>query len=111
GSKHRFYDTLHPGETAIASIRYTRDSSYLRMTEPSATTKLVEFPNGTRHLYQKDDTLSNLGYTKYNLRYIYDSFSSVSNGVPTSNYVQFDYTYTTDATGTWISQWTITDTA
>jgi RHS repeat-associated protein len=48
GARHAFYPTLHEGEAATAGIEYSRDGSYLRYIAASRT---VEFPDGTRHVF------------------------------------------------------------
>jgi RHS repeat-associated protein len=48
GARHAFYPTLHEGEAATPGIEYSRDGSYLRYIAASRT---VEFPDGTRHVF------------------------------------------------------------
>jgi len=111
GSEHLFFRTLHDPKCAGAvttdcdpidtAVRYTRDGSYLRMKDINATTKLVEFPDGTmqRFVVSSGTTAG----TVYPPDYIYHRFSAPdANGVPTANYVKID-----TATA---NQWTITDT-
>jgi len=48
GARHAFYPTLHEGEAVTAGIEYSRDGSYLRYI---AATRTVEFPDGTRRVF------------------------------------------------------------
>lgn len=107
GAEHQFFTTLHEGETATTGVSYTRDGTYLRRKEPTATTRIIEFPNGLRHLYELQ-TSNNT----WLLRYIYDSFSTTdATGIPTTNFVSIAPALpVTDALGTYVPNWTITDT-
>ncbi len=50
GSQHYFYQQLHEGENdGSTSTLYTRDGSYLRLTEVDADNVLIEYPDGTKH--------------------------------------------------------------
>ncbi len=50
GADHMFYPTLHDGDPVSATVRYTRDGSYLRMKDLAGGVRIVEFPDGTvRH--------------------------------------------------------------
>ncbi len=51
GAEHRFWDTLHLGETNSSVRWYTRDNSYLRMIQVSGTKRTIEFPDGTLHTF------------------------------------------------------------
>jgi RHS repeat-associated protein len=48
GARHAFYPTLHEGDVPTAGIKYSRDGSYLRYLAASRT---VEFPDGTRRVF------------------------------------------------------------
>ena len=53
GGLHKFHPTLHfndPLEADNPAVWYTRDGTYLRMTESGAT-RLIDFPNGHRHTF------------------------------------------------------------
>lgn len=54
GGRHQFYQSLHPTDCAPGScpagVFYTRDGTYLRLTQTSTGFKL-EFPDGTYQLY------------------------------------------------------------
>lgn len=51
GGRHRFWDTLHPGETPVSGVlQYTRDGSYLRMS--AGQTRKVQFPDGTLQIFR-----------------------------------------------------------
>jgi YD repeat-containing protein len=50
GSKHVFFPTLHPNETADPNVQYTRDGTYLRLTVSSSRLDLA-FPNGVVHSF------------------------------------------------------------
>ena len=57
GAQHYFYDQLHEGEAdGSATTWYTRDNSYLRLTQVSAGLYEVEFPNGEIHSFGYLDT-------------------------------------------------------
>ncbi|MDX1998979.1 MAG: hypothetical protein SF066_14780, partial [Thermoanaerobaculia bacterium] len=60
GSDHLFYSDLHgvtPGVDACTNATcYSRDGSYLRLRRLSASQKVLEFPNGERHLYERVGT-------------------------------------------------------
>jgi RHS repeat-associated protein len=88
GAEHTFHDTLHAGagEAAVMSVRYTRDGSYLRMRDLSASQHEVEFPDGTIHKFDKFDE-------SYRLIEIRDQFAN-------PNVVTVEYSPTT---------WTIAD--
>jgi RHS repeat-associated protein len=50
GDTHYFWATLHEGESAVGSWRYTRDGSYLRMYS-NGSDRRVYFPNGVKATY------------------------------------------------------------
>ena len=51
GAEHGLYDRLHEGETAVGTVKYTRDNSYLRFRSISSTRKEVDFPDGTTRIF------------------------------------------------------------
>ncbi|HEX8172204.1 MAG TPA: hypothetical protein VF824_16840 [Thermoanaerobaculia bacterium] len=100
GGDHVFFRTLHapecgPGQSANCdpvddNTRYTRDGSYLRLKKIDENTREVEFPDGLRHRFVKNNSL-------WELRLIYNRHVDTDGN---RNYVQFDYSPNT---------WTITD--
>lgn len=104
GGDHVLYPTLHGTGAADGIHTYSRDSTYIRMTKVTDTTRNIEFPDGTYHVFKELDqnfgtpwteTLSP-GFGTWKLVEMRDRFgNSVS--------IQ----YTTDAT--WAEKWTITD--
>ena len=66
GSTHRFYETMHEGETAVAGYRYTRDGSYMRLVAsnyspgqecaPGWLSATVEFADGRRQTFSRTGT-------------------------------------------------------
>jgi RHS repeat-associated protein len=54
GGRHYFYETPHPDSTAggAASVLYTSDGSYLRMRVANPRKRVVDFPNGTRYIFE-----------------------------------------------------------
>ncbi|HWM95039.1 MAG TPA: RHS repeat-associated core domain-containing protein [Thermoanaerobaculia bacterium] len=51
GAEHTLYDTLHEGEAAVSTVKYSRDNSYLRFRSVSSAEKAVDFPNGTTQTF------------------------------------------------------------
>ena len=47
GGEHSFRSTLHEGEPVVSGVEYTRDGSYLRLRTINASTRAVDFPDGT----------------------------------------------------------------
>ena len=56
GAEHAFYQGLQtvgpPGVDPCVTACYSRDGSYLRMTTVSSSQRIVEYPDGTRHVFQ-----------------------------------------------------------
>lgn len=69
GSEHLFYPTLHPGETAVANVFYSRDGSYLRLKLLPGDLYEVEHPGGAIHKFAKAGA-------EYRLTQIRDRFTS-----------------------------------
>jgi RHS repeat-associated protein len=70
GSEHTFYDRLHDDEEPVPdSVFYSRDGSYLRMTE-LATGNQVEFPSGEIHEFWNE------GVAKGELKRAFDRFGN-----------------------------------
>jgi len=97
GSTHQFYETLlepvcdsahHDNcDPVVPGIWYTRDNSYLRIRTLSESAVVVEFPDGGRHRFRRDDTPNE----NWALEYIYGVSSTLVDGIPTTNYVHFTY--------------------
>ncbi len=55
GADHGFYADLHDsgqaGVDPCGAVCYTRDGSYIRMTTLSSIQRMVELPDGTRHIF------------------------------------------------------------
>ena len=51
GGRHGLYSSLHPFDAIEAGVTYSRDSTYLRMTELASGDLTVEFPDGTVHTF------------------------------------------------------------
>lgn len=96
GGEHLFFDTLHEPkcsatittncDSAATGVRYTRDGSYLRLKDLGTAYRLLEFPDGTRELYDA---------TYNRILYRFTASSTVdATGVPTTNFVKFDYSTT-----------------
>jgi hypothetical protein len=104
-SEHLFYPTLYDPvctttgqtncDTAVAGVQYTRDGTYLRLKDGPGGAKVVEFGNGQRQRFTP------IG-TAWKLQYIYSASSTLVDGIPTTNYVKFEYP---DGS----SDWKITD--
>jgi RHS repeat-associated protein len=62
GARHKFFHQLHNEESDGSSRHYyTRDGSYLRLYDgPSGIPNQVEFPDGTRHLFDSSHRLSEM---------------------------------------------------
>jgi len=79
GGEHRFYDTLHIGESASSGKCYTRDGSYLRLNAPGvncvfgggALVAEVEFPGGQVQKFTWDS-----GSSRFRLGEIRDRFGN-----------------------------------
>lgn len=108
-SEHYFYPTLYEPictssiqtdcDSVSVGFGYTRDGTYLRLREePNAVT--VEFGSGQRQRFT-------LNATKWKLQYIYSASSTLVNGIPTSNYVKFEYPPSAYYGG--VSDWKVTD--
>jgi hypothetical protein len=100
GSDRLFYSTLHDGETATAGVLYSRDNTYLRLSDGGAG-KILELPDGTiREFESYTDTIPNTtcetppcgSYTRWRLTTIRDRFG---------NHIDIDYSTA--------GQWKITD--
>jgi hypothetical protein len=100
GSDRLFYSTLHDGETATAGVLYSRDNTYLRLSDGGAG-KILESPDGTiREFESYTDTIPNTtcetppcaSYTRWRLTTIRDRFG---------NHIDIDYSTS--------GQWRITD--
>jgi hypothetical protein len=100
GSDRLFYGTLHDGETASAGVLYSRDNTYLRLSNAGAG-KTLESPDGTIREFQSyPDTIANTtcptppcpSYTRWRLTTIRDRFGN-----------HIDISYSTPG------QWRITD--
>jgi YD repeat-containing protein len=100
GSDRLFYTTLHNGETATAGVLYSRDNTYLRLSDDGSE-KVLESPDGIRRRFESyTDTIPNTtcitapcpAYTRWRLKRVWDRFE---------NYVDIDYSTA--------GQWTITD--
>ena len=109
GAEHQFYPIMHDGDAEDAgdtdgtAVSYTRDGSYLRMKAVSATTRVIEFPDGQKQRYTFDAT-DNQWY----LRHIYNGFSTLgTDSTPTTNYIA--YTYPASATYSGVKDVVITD--
>lgn len=87
GAIHDFRLTLHPHETVVADVFYTRDNSYLRLRK-SGTHYLVEFPDG---IVQEFEPWADGVMTRWRLKETRD---------PHGNYYRVAYA---------ANQWTITD--
>lgn len=96
-SEHYFFDTLHDPpcttgaicDPVTAGVRYTRDGTYLRMVDAGSNAKVIEFPNGERHRFEKYAE----GDPWWRLKWIYNTSSSLVDGIPTpgTHYVKFTY--------------------
>ncbi|HEX3067146.1 MAG TPA: hypothetical protein VHX14_01130, partial [Thermoanaerobaculia bacterium] len=100
GSDRLFYNTLHDGETATAGVLYSRDNTYLRLSDDGSE-KVLESPDGIRRRFESyTDTIPNTTcqqppcgpYTRWRLKRVWDRFE---------NYIDIDYSTA--------GQWTITD--
>ncbi|HXH93521.1 MAG TPA: hypothetical protein VNN25_18210, partial [Thermoanaerobaculia bacterium] len=100
GSDRLFYDTLHDEETATAGVLYSRDNTYLRLSDGGAG-KILESPDGTiREFESYIDSITNTtcptppcgSYTRWRLTTIRDRFG---------NHIDIDYSTA--------GQWRITD--
>ncbi len=60
GGEHLFYPTLHPNDTPVAGVSYTRDGSYLRMKQVGSF-RDIEYPDGTIHRF---DSLGRIRFIK-----------------------------------------------
>ena len=90
GGQVRFYNSLHDGETEQPGWLYSRDGSYLRLHQVSATKLTIDFPDGRSAEFTKDTSV--VDDPVYYLTRLRDSFG---NG--------FDVVFQTNA-------WKITDT-
>jgi YD repeat-containing protein len=100
GSDRLFYGTLHAGETPTAGVLYSRDNTYLRLSDGGAG-KLLESPDGTTREFESyTDSIPNTTcitppcspYTRWRLTTIRDRFGN-----------HIDVSYST------AGQWRITD--
>lgn len=58
GGAHRFYRTLHNGDTnANADVAYTRDGTYLRLRRLAGGVRELEFPDGKIHRFDSGGKL------------------------------------------------------
>ncbi len=60
GGEHLFYPTLHPNDTPVAGVSYTRDGSYLWMKQVGGF-RDIEYPDGTIHRF---DSLGRIRFIK-----------------------------------------------
>lgn len=62
GGRHGFWPTLHPKDVpdVAGKIFYTRDSSYLRLTEMGSGDWRLEFPSGDLHMFSSVGRLKRL---------------------------------------------------
>ena len=103
GASHRFYDTLHFGENDDSDdpdheVSYTRDGSYLRMTKISGSVRIVEFPDGVEHRFEKSNAGPINGtwfLTKMEDRY--------------GNHVDVAQDFDPESNGGWDEVWTYSD--
>jgi len=103
GSDHRFFGTLHDGETAASEVFYTRDGSYLRLRYDSATgQRLVEFPGGAVHEFEPGPGGVD---AMWRLKRIRDRFTNTAGAY--TNWVSIDYV--PNSTGA--IDWLLTDSA
>ena len=51
GGRHGVYATLHPVDAVDTGVSYTRDSTYLRMTDVAGGNRTLEFPDGQIHTF------------------------------------------------------------
>jgi len=111
-SEHLFYDVLHGPkcsgsvttncDPATPGVGYSRDGTYLRLKGDDSV-KVIEFPDGQRHRFAYDAVTD-----EWRLQYIYSTSSSLSpTGVPTSNWVKFEYPASSVYANT--VDWRITD--
>jgi len=99
GSDRLFYDTLHQGEQATTGVKYSRDNTYLRLSD-GGSGKILEFPDGTIQEFQSySDNISNTcssppcaAFTRWRLTKMSDRFG---------NHIDIDYST--------FAQWRITD--
>ena len=86
GGRHAFYDQLHRGEDdQDPSVRYTRDSSYLRMRKVSNTKVFIEFPSGNTQSFVAP---TGGGGTMYALTKSWSAFASESDPDFSVSYVR-----------------------
>jgi RHS repeat-associated protein len=70
GAEHSFRATLHENEPLDANAQYTRDGSYLRLRTVNATTRAVDFPDGTTQ------TFVSSGFHEWSLSRMEDRFGN-----------------------------------
>jgi YD repeat-containing protein len=106
-ARHGFNTTLHDGDTGDTYHWYTRDSTYIRMTQVDAGTRTVEFPDGTRQVFKKHQVPNGIGTwiqtwqgTKWRLASIEDGFG---------NRVTVTYETTSDANHYYPEVWHVQD--
>jgi PKD domain-containing protein len=94
GSDHKFWDTIHNGETPDSTHQFTRDGSYIRLTGPAdLNLRLVETPDGlVREFSSYMEVSSGATRRRWRITKIRDPFG---------NHIDFDYST--------LRQWTITD--
>ncbi|MBZ0089221.1 MAG: hypothetical protein K8H90_02465, partial [Thermoanaerobaculia bacterium] len=87
GSRHKFFDRLHdaddedPGDSSsVQRVRYSRDSSYLRLREPDPLGLVwsLDFPNGETHSFDVQGRL--IAITDRFLNAIYIDYSTDLSG-------------------------------
>jgi len=110
-SEHPFYDMLHGPRCSgtvttncdeATGVGYTRDGTYLRL-KGDAAVRVVEFADGQRQRFVYDAASDD-----WQLQYIYAASSSVGpDGIPTSNWVRFEYPAHLD--DPYVLDWRITD--
>ena len=79
GGDHLFFPTLHQGLPEEAGFSYSRDGSYIRLTDLTGGAHLVEFPDGMSYEFGPDNRLVK----------IYDALG------PEVNYLNVTYSGTT----------------
>jgi RHS repeat-associated protein len=97
GSEHLFWETAHEPQCVggvttdcdpvVTGILYTRDNSYLRMRSIGTSVRIIEFPDGRRHRFAFDVAKG------WRITHMYTAASTVtvSTGVPSNNFVAFEY--------------------
>ena len=103
GADHRFYDLM-------SEPKYTRDSTYLRLSSIDTTTRYVEFPDGAVHTFRQLMRAPN-GTWQTSETSAEWFLSTISDASGNKVSIAYSSAYATQTTPLYKEIWTITDSA